>query len=132
MSEVAVADNQQAVLDLVSAFNRIDVDGVMRCLHPEAVYHNMPVDPVSGERSIRAVIESFTSAASEINWEMVNVSITAEGHVMTERLDRFKINNRWITLPVMGIFEVTDGLITCWRDYFDMEQFQSQLKATQS
>ncbi len=132
MSEVTVADNQQAVLDLVEAFNRIDVDGVMRCLHSEAVYHNIPVDPVTGERSIRGVIESFTSAASEINWEMINMSVTGEGHVMTERLDRFKINNRWISLPVMGVFEVTDGLITCWRDYFDMEQFQSQLKATQS
>lgn len=132
MSEVTVADNQQAVLDLVSAFNLIDVDAVMRCFHPEAVYHNIPVDPVSGVRSIRGVIESFTNAASEIHWEMINLSVTSEGHVMTERLDRFKINNRWISLPVMGVFEVADGLITCWRDYFDMEQFQSQLKATQS
>jgi limonene-1,2-epoxide hydrolase len=25
-----------------------------------------------------------------------------------------------VELPVMGIFEVHDGKITAWRDYFDM------------
>jgi limonene-1,2-epoxide hydrolase len=27
----------------------------------------------------------------------------------------------------MGTFEVDDGKITAWRDYFDMNQFMSQL-----
>lgn len=27
----------------------------------------------------------------------------------------------------MGAFEVHDGRITAWRDYFDMKQFQDQL-----
>jgi limonene-1,2-epoxide hydrolase len=31
-------------------------------------------------------------------------------------------------LPVMGVFEVNnDGKITAWRDYFDMNQFTSQM-----
>ena len=33
--------------------------------------------------------------------------------------DRFEIHGRWVTLPVAGIFEIRDGLITLWRDYFD-------------
>jgi limonene-1,2-epoxide hydrolase len=32
-----------------------------------------------------------------------------------------------ISLPVMGTFEVVDGKIAAWRDYFDMNQFMSQI-----
>jgi limonene-1,2-epoxide hydrolase len=28
---------------------------------------------------------------------------------------------------VMGTFEVSDGKINTWRDYFDMNQFTSQM-----
>jgi len=27
----------------------------------------------------------------------------------------------------MGIFEVEEGLITAWRDYFDMDMYRRQL-----
>ena len=35
--------------------------------------------------------------------------------------------DRTIALPVAGFFEVHDGKITAWRDYFDMGQFTSQM-----
>ena len=38
------------------------------------------------------------------------------------------INGKWVALPVMGTFEVVNGKIRAWRDYFDMNQFQSQLE----
>jgi limonene-1,2-epoxide hydrolase len=34
-----------------------------------------------------------------------------------------------ISLPIMGVFEVHDGAITAWRDYFDPSQFTSQIQA---
>ena len=49
------------------------------------------------------------------------------GLVLNERSDRFQIGNHTITLRVMGIFELADGKITAWRDYFDMNQYMSQL-----
>ena len=52
----------------------------------------------------------------------------ADGVVLTERVDRFMINGKWVALPVMGTFEVVNGKIRAWRDYFDMNQFQSQLE----
>ena len=39
---------------------------------------------------------------------------------MNERTDRFFINDAWLELQVMGIFELANGKITHWRDYFDM------------
>jgi limonene-1,2-epoxide hydrolase len=32
-----------------------------------------------------------------------------------------------VALPVSGTFEVRDGRIVAWRDYFDMNQFLSQM-----
>jgi limonene-1,2-epoxide hydrolase len=44
------------------------------------------------------------------------------------RIDRFfRSDGATISLPVMGTFEVADGLIAAWRDYFDLNQFMSQL-----
>jgi limonene-1,2-epoxide hydrolase len=52
---------------------------------------------------------------------------------MNERLDRFKIGDGWLELPVAGVFEVNgDGLIKLWRDYFDLTVYTSQLTALTS
>ena len=47
--------------------------------------------------------------------------------MLTERTDRFLVGEKWIEIPVMGTFDLRDGKICGWRDYFDMAQFQSQL-----
>jgi limonene-1,2-epoxide hydrolase len=53
--------------------------------------------------------------------------IVADGDVvLTERVDTFEIGGRTITLPVMGTFEVRDGKIAAWRDYFDLAQWTKQ------
>ena len=47
--------------------------------------------------------------------------------VMNERTDRFLIERdgeeKWAEAPVAGIFEIRDGKIAAWRDYFDMGMF---------
>jgi limonene-1,2-epoxide hydrolase len=56
------------------------------------------------------------------------VNIAADGPVvMTERVDVFQLPAKTFELPVMGIFEVGDGTIKAWRDYFDLNQFTSQM-----
>jgi limonene-1,2-epoxide hydrolase len=46
---------------------------------------------------------------------------------MTERVDTFKLSDKSFELPVMGTFEVRNGKINAWRDYFDTNQFISQM-----
>ncbi|MFN7399070.1 MAG: limonene-1,2-epoxide hydrolase family protein [Sandaracinobacter sp.] len=36
------------------------------------------------------------------------------------RLDRHRLATGWVELPVTGVYEVHDGRITYWRDYFDL------------
>ena len=59
---------------------------------------------------------------------------TATGNtVMNERTDRFRVGDKWMDLPVAGIFEVgDDGLIVLWRDYFDLETMNRQLAEVMS
>jgi len=33
----------------------------------------------------------------------------------------------WIEIPVCGVWEVIDGKITLWRDYFDLATYRDQL-----
>ncbi len=58
-------------------------------------------------------------------WEIVH-QISNGDVVMNERIDRFTANGKAIALPVVGVFELRDGKIAAWRDYFDMAQFRSQ------
>ena len=54
---------------------------------------------------------------------------TATGNiVMNERTDKFEIKGKAISIPVAGVFEVNDGKITFWRDYFDNGMFMKALK----
>ncbi len=118
--------------DVITAFCKVwaekDLEKIMEFFTEDAVYHNIPVDPASvGKDQIRAVIESFTTAPESIEFAVHHQAETADGIVMNERTDRFKIGDATVQLRVMGTFELIGGKISAWRDYFDMQQYLSQL-----
>jgi limonene-1,2-epoxide hydrolase len=85
---------------------------------------------VTGRDAIATTIASFIRPAAPgiegIEFRVINIA--ADGPVvMTERVDVFKLHNKSFELPVMGTFEVSDGQIHAWRDYFDMNQFTSRM-----
>lgn len=121
--------NTDIVAKFLEAWSRNQLDELMSYFGADAVYHNIPVDPVVGVEAIRAVIQGFAGMASEIEWVTRSIAENADGVVLTERLDRFKMGDKWVELPVMGAFELREGKIAAWRDYFDMAQFQRQLPA---
>jgi len=102
----------------------------------DAVYHNIPMAPVIGREAIGKNIGSFirpgkAAAPGIVPVESIDfriINIAANGPVvMTERVDVFKLPGKSFELPVMGTFEVKDGKISAWRDYFDMNQFTSRV-----
>jgi len=122
-----MSENTRVVASFIEAFNAIDLDKIMGFFEEDAIYHNIPIDPVQGTETIRAVLQGFMGMASKVDWVLHNIAESENGTVLTERTDRFFVGEKWIELPVMGIFEVEAGRIRAWRDYFDMNQFQSQL-----
>ena len=92
----------------------------------DAVYHNIPVAPVTGKDAIKATFAMFTTGVERIEFRVLH--IVGEGNiVLTERVDVFVLPTTTIELPVMGTFEVRDGKIAAWRDYFDLNQYMQQL-----
>ena len=96
----------------------------------DAVYHNIPLEPVNGKAAITNNISSFIRPGApgieSIEFRVINIA--ANGLVvMVERVDAFKAPGKSFELQVMGIFEIRDGKISAWRDYFDMNQFTSRM-----
>lgn len=122
MSENAI----KLVEDFVEAFNNRDVDAIMGFFTEDAIYHNMPMAPAQGTKAVRALIDGFVNPAEKIDWEMLNIS-QAGSTVLTERIDRFVLGGKEVALPVMGAFDIRDGKISAWRDYFDLATWTKQM-----
>ncbi len=46
------------------------------------------------------------------------------------KVENFIAGDTRIRVPCMGIFELRDGQIATWRDYWDLGQFERQLPAS--
>lgn len=95
----------------------------------DAVYQNMPSDPVhQGSDAITKVLAGMSERLESRGWQVLHQ--VGDGNiVMNERIDRFRSGDRMIDLPVMGIFELREGRIAAWRDYWDMATWQRMLSA---
>ncbi len=119
---------QSVVLAMIDGFNRIDLDAIIDCFTEDALYHNIPMPAVQGKAAIRESLAGFMASSEEVQWDVLNLAVDADV-VLTERVDKFKVNGVWVEVPVMGVFETAGGKIAAWRDYFDLGQFQSRLAA---
>lgn len=112
----------QIVTRFCDTWERRDIDELLAFFADDAVYHNVPLDPAVGLEAIRATIELFIGMAPEIRFEIVR-QLTDGDVVMNERVDYLTVGDKTVALPVAGVFEIRDGKISLWRDYFDMATF---------
>ena len=120
----------EIVQDFIATFIEVwpggDVSRLGSFFSEDAVYHNMPMEPVRGRAAIESNFEEFMSMGGQVGVDVAHV-VTDGPIVMTERVDHFIGDELTISLPIMGVIEVHDGVITAWRDYFDLSQFTSQI-----
>ena len=90
-------------------------------------YINSPGTLVRGHDGIRSVLEPFFAPIEENEFVILR-QITDGNTVVLERLDRHRVPQGWFELPVTGIFEVNDGKITYWREYFDVETIRVSME----
>ena len=96
----------------------------------DAIYHNIPLAPVSGREAIANNFASFIrpGAPGIETLHLRIINIAANGPVvLTERVDAFKLPTKSFEVQIMGTFEVRGGKISAWRDYFDMNQFTTRM-----
>ena len=118
---------EQVVRDFCNAVARSKSSDLIAFFSVDAVYHNIPLEPVRGHEAIRATLAQFLDASSYVEFRVLALAVTGN-KILTERIDRFTMNGKPVEIPVMGTFEVAaDGKISAWRDYFDMQQFMKQI-----
>ena len=117
-------------LDTVNAFMKAaadrDYDAAVGYLTDDIEYQNMPLPPVNGKDAVRATLDMLLANAEGSEW-VVHREVETGNVVMNERTDRFLIGGTWMELPVAGVFELRDGKIALWRDYFDLETIMKQM-----
>lgn len=118
-------------MDVVRRFMKLmeplDYDNALKLVSPDCTYINPPpIGEVRGPAGVRAVLEPFFAPTKENEFKVLRAA--QDGPVvLLERLDRHLFGDKWVELPVTGVYEVRDGLITYWRDYFDYTTIASQL-----
>ena len=109
---------QQVVDAFLQAFIKMDFDTAVAYIADNCEYTNIPLGTVYGPQGVRAVLGPFFAPIYENEFIILRTA-TNGSIVFTERLDRHRLDHGWRELPVNSVFEVTDGKITVWRDYFD-------------
>lgn len=122
-----MVSNSDRVRDFIAAWEARDLEAILSRMTSDAVYLNVGLSEAVGHEAISALVAPFMSTADVIRWSITHIAETPAGVVLTERLDVFVMGDKTLSVPVMGAFEFRDGLISAWRDYFDLPGFQAQM-----
>ena len=112
------SDPAAVVRAFLADLERLDVDAACAHLHPDVVYENVSLPPARGIAATRRLLDLLAHRAT--GFRAQNHRVAADGPVvLTERTDTIEIGRLHTSFWVCGTFEVHDGAITLWRDYFD-------------
>jgi limonene-1,2-epoxide hydrolase len=119
-----------SALETVNAFMKAaanrDYDSAVDYLTDDIEYQNMPLPPVNGKQAVKDTLDMLLATAEGSEW-VVHREVESGDLVMNERTDRFHVGGKWLELPVAGVFELRDGKIAVWHDYFDLDTIMKQM-----
>ncbi|MBE08557.1 MAG: limonene-1,2-epoxide hydrolase [Acidimicrobiaceae bacterium] len=123
------ATNPEEIVNaFISKIEARDLDAAVEHVSDDCYYDNVPIGDMTGKSDMHQFLSGLLQGEGPVEFEVVRQTCTGNT-VMNERLDRFHTaSGRAIEIPVMGVFEVNEGLITFWRDYFDNGMFLRQIK----
>ena len=112
------------VRTFISALVARDLAGAAEMVSADFEYDNVPMGKAFGPEALTSTLSGFFGMCTNIDWEILRQTSSGDmshGLVLNERDDRVEIHGRWATLPVAGVFEIKDGRLVLWRDYFDRQ-----------
>lgn len=111
-------DNAHTVEVMLSGLQNQDFDAVAAALDECLVYQNVGFPTIRGRAR---AMKLFRGMDGRLGFEVKIHRIAVNGSsVLTERTDVLAFGPVRLQFWVCGVFEVSDGRITLWRDYFDM------------
>ncbi|GAS95357.1 limonene-1,2-epoxide hydrolase [Mycolicibacterium canariasense] len=116
------ADNIATVTAFLNSLRAPDLDAAAELLDENLVYQNVGFPTVYGRR--RAIKLFRAMERPSLGFDVKIHRSAAEGaSVLNERTDVLILGPVRLQFWVCGVFEVHDGRITLWRDYFDQFDF---------
>jgi limonene-1,2-epoxide hydrolase len=110
----------------------VDLDVALAPLTDDATYQiAVPAfAPIQGRAAIKAELVHMQTRVVQQKHDMKNVA--ASGNVVfTERVDWSFSKDRWVSIPLVAVFELNDaGRITAWREYLDVAAVAKQHEMT--
>ena len=117
--------NSRTVEGFLNALQDADFDAADAALDDNLVYENVGLPTIHGRARAMNLFRKMEGRAA---FEVKIQRIASDGAaVLTERTDALIFGPLRLQFWVCGVFEVHNGRITLWRDYFD---FFDMLKAT--
>jgi len=110
--------NVQVVMGMVEQWHKLDVEGALDAFTEDGAFHSMMMDPVQGREALASFMGNLFSNLGELTLEIRSVAVTGNT-VILERVDSWLFNGKPGSIPVVGIFEVEDGKVKEWREYYD-------------
>jgi limonene-1,2-epoxide hydrolase len=107
------------VLNFFKAWEARDLEAIANAVTEDCRYTNIGFPEITGRAAIREAVKGFVAGSKEVRWIVHNIAETDNGVVLAERTDEFDMAAAKISAPVTGVFELRDGKISAWRDYFD-------------
>lgn len=125
-------DNEKIVIDFIHAAygERMDIDAMTALMAEDFVWQlHVPLSPiVRGREAARAELEKHsTLSTGMIEGSEIRTIVSDGDNVVLERVDVNAMNGVTVTFYVTAIFEVRDGAITHWREYWDAAHVAQQL-----
>lgn len=110
--------NDKLVRGFLAAWERRDTEFIVEHFADDGVYHSIPLTPIVGKAAIREFVAGFADVPP--GRLVIHHQIASDDVVMNERTDYITLNGRPVTLPISGVFEIENGRIKAWREYFDL------------
>jgi limonene-1,2-epoxide hydrolase len=120
------ASDLAVVEEFFAAFKVNDLERALGLMADDVVYQNVPFPADRGKAAVTRTLQLFGRVLTGFDVQMRNIA-ARDGVVLTERVDILTGPLVHFEIWVCGTFEIRDGKITLWRDYFDLASATLQL-----
>jgi limonene-1,2-epoxide hydrolase len=112
------ATAEEIVRAEIAAWSTNDVETVMSHFAENATFDIGPDWPkLQGRAAIHEMMKTFFAGGKCVDLKVLHLAV--DGNVvLMERTDYWVVDGKQMSWPVMGAYEVKDGKITAWREYF--------------
>lgn len=124
----------ELIRTFITRLSARDIETAATMVSDDFEYDNVPMGKAFGPDGLRNTLTGFFAMLDDVDWRIIRQTSSGDtdnGTVLNERDDRVSMKGNWHSLPVAGVFEVRNGKITLWRDYFDRPTLMEIMSAGQ-